>query len=83
MGLHSRLGTCLDLCVRLVHTMDTANNVRTCDISCVYSVYTYSFRVYKVRERGEYREYIGGKGDLGNSIGKVGQVGTYGHLIKS
>ena len=45
MGLHSRLGACLNLCVRLVHAMDTANNVRTCDIKRVYSVYTFYYKV--------------------------------------
>ena len=61
MGLHSRLGTCLDLCGRLVHAMDTENNVRTCSMKRVYSVYTLLHKVYKVRERRGYRSYNRGE----------------------
>ena len=47
--------------MRLVHAMDTANNVRTCDMKRVYSVYTFYYKAIISKERGSIGEHIGGK----------------------
>ncbi len=72
MGLHSRLGTCPDRSLRLVHRMDIETLVKLIDLSRVYTVYTYYYRVYKVRERGRIGAIQQRRGYLGNSIEKVG-----------